>query len=745
MVSRTSELVDVIAPVELAGRQVGWTRVGLGQRSASAQLARTVRNGVIYALFAIGVGAVIAAFMGTSLTARLYRIRSVSAAIRAGRRDARVPDLGTDEVGTLGSDFNAMLNDLAAREAEIRLQSAALEAAANAIVITDRESRILWVNSAFATLSGYPRSECFGNALGDLVRSGKQSDAFYQQMWQTILDGRIWTGELVNRRKDGSHYPEEMTIAPLRDGKGEITHFIAVKQDITARRSGEKALRESEERFREMVETITQVFWIADAERTKMLYISPSYEKIWGRPREALYHSVDAWMEAIHPDDRKRLTNIAERQRKGDYDETYRIVRPDGAERWIHSRAFPVRDANGQVGHIIGVAEDVTEAKRLEEQFLRAQRLEAVGTLASGIAHDLNNILSPMFLVTGLLRSSLRDPKDLEYLRMIETSAQRGAGVVRQLLTFSRGSPGERMAVQPQHLVKEMCHIMSETFPRNIEIVPEIGAGLWSVRADPTQLHQVLMNLCVNARDAMPNGGRLTIGARNETVVDAVPHDPPLKAGQYVVLSVRDTGVGIPDDIKHRIFDPFFTTKEFGKGTGLGLSTVLGIVKGHGGAVGVESAVGKGTGFRIFLPAETAAEPATDAGSATAPARGKGQLILVVDDEQQIRETLEGLLERNGYRVITASNGQDAIAKINPRIGGLKVVITDLMMPTMDGVALLRVLGKHAPQVKVIATSRLGGSARQEELRELGVENVLPKPFEPEDLLRLLERVLAER
>lgn len=745
VLARTEELVDVVAPVEIAGRSIGWVRVGLGQRSADAQVAQILRDGVLYALLAIAVGIVLAALMGTSLTVRLRRMRHVTAAIGAGRRDERVSDLGEDEIGNLAKDFNVMLDHLAARDAEIRLKSVALDVAANSIVITDRDGRTQWVNPAFTAMTGYAREEAIGRTLGDLLRSGRQSREFYRAMWETILSGRVWRGELINRRKDGTLYTEEMTIAPLRSEQGQITHFISNKQDVTARREGEEALRASEERFRQVVETITQVFWMTDAQRTQMLYISPGYEKIWGRPRDALYRSIGTWSDAIHPEDRKRLTNVTERQRRGGYDETYRIVRPDGAERWIRSRAFPVQDATGEIFRIVGVAEDVTDAKRIEAQFLRTQRLEAVGTLASGIAHDLNNILSPVFLVPGLLRQSLPNARDQELLHMMEKSAHRGAAVIRQLLTFSRGTPGERVLLQLPHLVKEMTHIAAETFPRDIEVTQTVAPGVWCVRADPTQLHQVLMNLCVNARDAMPNGGRLTLTVRNETIEpDAPPRDPPLAPGAYVVLGVSDTGTGIPEDIRHRIFEPFFTTKGTGAGTGLGLSTVLGIVKGHGGAVFVDSTAGRGTTFRVYLPAETAGELS---GASVAPVSrggsGIGQLILVVDDEAHVRDTMRAVLERAGYRVITAANGQEALAQIDPQASGLKLVVTDIMMPAMDGVALIRVLRKTAPRMRVVAASGLGRNVRREELVELGVDDVLAKPFTPEELLRVVERQLA--
>lgn len=564
-----------------------------------------------------------------------------------------------------------------------------------------------------------------------------------EEIRAAVKGGNEFFSEYRIVRPDGVVLWVKDQASVVRDAAGNPLRMIGACVDISAVKRIERALHDSEDRFREVVETIREVFWITDIAKNRILYVSPGYEEIWGRPCGELYRSGRAWVEAIHEDDRERVLEAAvSKQAAGTYDETYRIVRPDKSIRWVRDRAYPVRDETGAVVRIVGTAADVTERKKLEEQFLHAQRLEAIGTLASGVAHDLNNILAPLFMIAPLLKSKLQDPADLKLLSMLEQTGQRGANVVRQLLTFSRGIAGERGPLQLRHLVKEMAAIMLETFPREIGIVQQLPAEISTVVGDATQLHQVLMNLCVNARDAMPEGGKLSVSVREtELSPDDVGEHPGAKPGRYVVLTVRDTGYGIPPEIRARIFEPFFTTKEIGKGTGLGLSTVLGIVRSHGGFIILDSEEGVGSAFHVHLPAAVALEAPTAAAPRPAP-RGSGELVLIVDDEQAVREAMQQVLKMHGYTVVAASNGREALSLYLEHGDRIQAVVTDLMMPEMGGVALVRALRELDPELAILAATGLESGEQSEALRDQRVDGFLPKPYSSFELLESLQRAL---
>jgi len=505
-------------------------------------------------------------------------------------------------------------------------------------------------------------------------------------------------------------------------------------------------LRASEERFRQLAEHIDEVFWMTDVAKNAMIYISPAYEKIWSRTCESLYASPRNWLDAIHPEDRERIDQSAlNNQPTGTYDEEYRIIRPDGTIRWIHGRAFPVRNQTGEVYRIAGVAQDITERKLAESQMLRTQRLESIGTLAGGVAHDLNNALAPILMATELLRLEFPDTA-ASYLELIQAGAKRGADMVKQLLTFAKGAEGERLLLQPRHLFKEMEKLIGSTFPKNIELRTSYAKDLWTILGDATQLHQVLLNLCVNARDAMPNGGTLTLKAEN-VEIDTVYADAitEAKPGHYVVWRVMDTGTGIPPEILDRIFEPFFSTKGPEKGTGLGLSTVIGIVKSHGGFVRVYSVPGQGTTFAIYLPAAGAGTGDTSLLTKVETTfRGNGETILVVDDEAAVRAVTRAVLTALNFKVLTASDGTAALIQVADKRAELRAVITDLHMPHMDGLAFVRVLKGRLPQTGIIIASGRLDEPEADEFKKLGVNAALEKPFTQEKLVEALKTIFQK-
>ncbi|MEA5419410.1 response regulator [Spirulina sp. CCNP1310] len=482
-------------------------------------------------------------------------------------------------------------------------------------------------------------------------------------------------------------------------------------------------------------------------------WLLPGYRVLWTAELEALYGLAPGsfsdrpfpWLERIYPEDRSKVERAIEEvlTHGQGLNLEFRIIWPDGQLHWIAITSTVFKAEQGQPQRMIGLHMDITEKKQLEAQFLRAQRLESLGTLASGIAHDLNNILTPVLSVAQLLPLKFPDLNEQtrNLLTILETSARRGSDLIKQILSFARGIEGKRVCLQVNHLITEIRHIIRQTLPKSIDIFVEVDPDLWMVHGDVTQLHQVLMNLCVNARDAMPHGGSLSITAANVMVDEVLArHHLEAIAGPHVEITISDTGMGIAPALLPRIFDPFFTTKEIGKGTGLGLSAVLGIVKSHGGFIDVQSQIHGGSQFHIYLPATTVALilPTDEMEHCS----GAGELILVVDDEVAIREVIKTMLETYQYRVITASHGLDAIARYAEQKEEVAAVIVDLMMPIMDGGATLPLLQQINPAVKAIAMSGLNASEAAQNAKRQGFAAFLDKPIHTHDLLKTLHSCL---
>ncbi|MBH8562911.1 PAS domain S-box protein [Nostoc sp. CENA67] len=809
---------------------------------------------------------------------------------------------------------------------------------------------------------------------------------------QQHLSGESTSLEYRILRPDGSiRWIWDRSFA-IRDEQGKIYSFGGIAEDITERKRSEDSLRESEEKFRHFADNTHAVLWMASLESGDNLYVNPAYEKIWGRTCQSLRDQPNSWLDAVHPEDRDRIMEKLEQQRQGQATDTeYRILRPDGSIRWIWDRGFVMQDEQGEIYSYGGVAEDITERKQaedslrqseerlslaleagnigvwdwnlltnesvwsanirpmlgfssgpplayeeflnlihpedlesmlecvadtikqgtrppfnyrviwpdgsihwlsvkgqvyynelsepirmigttrditdrkqaeqkikeqaalldittdaillrnlqsqilfwnkgaerlygwqveevmgkdaleilyketcpqletalktvtesglwqgelnkvtksgkeiivesrwslmrdaagepqsilivdtditqkkqLEEQFFRGQRLESLGTLAGGIAHDLNNILTPILAASQLIQVKFANDQERcqHLLTIVENNAKRGAALVKQVLSFARGFKGERTIVQIKHLISEITQIAKQTFPKSIEFAIALPEDLWTISGDITQLHQVLMNLVVNARDAMPDGGTIKISTENMFIDEAYARmNLDAKVGHYVVITVADTGIGMPPEILDRIFEPFFTTKEIGTGTGLGLSTMLGIIKSHDGFVSVSSQVGKGSQFKLFLPAVQATQAMN--AEETEPPRGNGELILVVDDEVQIREITTIILEDYNYKALTASNGIEAIALYAQYKHEISVVLMDMMMPEMDGMTAIRTLQKMNPQVQIIACSGFNPNEKFIGTDGTNIECMLLKPFTAQELLHSLHHLL---
>lgn len=467
-------------------------------------------------------------------------------------------------------------------------------------------------------------------------------------------------------------------------------------------------------------------YWNASAER---LY-GWSAQEATGRPVAELLHREQTEFTAA-------MKVLIER---GDWIGELRHMTRDGRDLIIEAHWTLVRDERGKPQSVLSINTDITAKKEFESQFLRAQRMDSLGTLAGGIAHDLNNVLAPIVMGAELLEASVQDASAKRLLNIIEVSATRGSEMVKQILKFARGTHGTHQVVAPERLIADLERIASDTFPKSIEIRTDVEAGLPTICGDATQLYQVLLNLCVNARDAMPDGGTLAMTASRADVDSTFCATlPDAKAGPHVVIAVADSGSGIPAALRSKIFDPFFTTKEAGVGTGLGLSTSFNIVKAHGGFIKLESTEGRGTTFKVYLPAAAQCEGAAAPHEDDLP-RGDGETILLVDDEASICAITADLLEEFGYRVVTASDGADAISVFSRQQEPIDLVLTDMRMPILDGVATIRALRRLDPDVRIVAMSGL--STMPMENGKFDAPRFLAKPYTAHTLLTALRETL---
>jgi hypothetical protein len=649
------------------------------------------------------------------------------------------------ESGTIQDITEQKANEAILRESEERYRKMLTHSPDALFVHVD--GHLTFVNRAFCQMMGASdASLLIGKLASEILHPAHDGHALDLELNHKSVDTIGLPFEVRFVRLDGTVVDVEATsLAFDFRGRREVQ---VVARDISSRKQEENVLRESEERFKFVARAVSDVVWDWNL-TANTLWWNDGFLTTFGFAAGEIEPSVDFWTKRIHADDRVRVVNgIRTVIRTGDesWSAEYRFQRKDGTYAFVHDRAFILRDAHGTGTRMVGGMRDLTEKKKMEEQHLRSQRMESIGTLAGGIAHDLNNVLAPIMMAIELLRQGdggeARRDKILE---TIHSSCRRGADLVRQVLSFARGVGHQRVAIRLWLLIDELTGVMRQTFPRNIKITTSVPDGLWPVTGDPSQLHQVLLNLAVNARDAMPKGGQLKITASNVTIdAQFAATSQEATPGAYVLIEVSDTGCGISAEVRERIFEPFFTTKDVGKGTGLGLSTVHTVVKNHGGFLSLDSEVGEGSTFKAYLPADLLLRPGD---SSASPAqrelpRGHDELVLVIDDEYSILEITQQTLEAFGYRVITARNGAEAVSLYAKQARGIALVITDMMMPIMDGVATIHVLGCINPSVRIIAASGLELATNMAKANSAGVHDFLQKPYTAETLVRRVREVI---
>ncbi|MEA5624570.1 PAS domain S-box protein [Nostoc sp. UHCC 0251] len=904
-----------------------------------------------------------------------------------------IQGVGRDITEQQAAQHERQLAEVALRQSEEKFRNFADNTHAIISIASPDSFRPLYISPAYERIWGrscqslYDQSDSWLDAIHPDDR-----DRVTQSVEQLLSGSQSSSAEYRILRPDGSIRWIWNRGFAVYDDQGEVDYYGCIAEDITERKLAEESLRQSEEKFRKFAENTHAVLWIASTDSFRTLYVSPAYEKIWGRSCQSLLEQFESWISSVHPDDRDRLTIAAKQQLINEsVSIEYRILRPDGSMRWIWDRGFAIYNERGKVEYYGGIAEDITERKlaeeslqesearlslatetaqigiwdrnlitntciwsanmgplyglpnntlcptfedyfnlihpedresvaasvarmieqgkgsteyriigpdgslhwlnckgqvyyneigqpirmigtnrdvterklaeqkiseqaalldiatdailvrdlqaqilfwnkgaermygwlstevmgknlqeilytagtqqqlevplksviesgswqgelskvtksgqnivvesrwtlmrdsagepksiltvdtditqkkQLEEQFFRTQRLESLGTLAGGIAHDLNNILTPILAAAQLLQGTFLQDEERsgQLLALVETNAKRGAALVKQILSFARGYKGERTIIQVECLISEIVQIAKQTFPKSIEFSTVLPKDIWAIAGDATQLHQVLINLVVNARDALPNGGNIKISAENKFIDEAYTKmNLDAKVGHYIVITVADNGIGIPPEIIDRIFEPFFTTKEVNAGTGLGLSTVLGIIRNHDGFIKVSTNVDIGSKFDLFLPAVEATQAFNIEEMDLLP--GEGELILVVDDEPQIREITTIILENHNYKILVANNGIEAIALYAQHKHQINAVLMDIMMPDMDGITAIRTLQKMNTQVQIIACSGLNSMEVFAQSADANVQAVLAKPYTARELLKTLHQL----
>jgi PAS domain S-box-containing protein len=712
-------------------RGMGWVSAGIGS-GLLLLLALGIWTGQWLAASSAGLALIFVVLANLVLRQELRAREDVELALQQSndRLQLRVHER-TTELSTV---------NVALRQSEERARKL-VELCPEAIFI-HRAGSIVYVNQVGLALFGGRPVDLLGRSPFELIPP-EQRAAARERIHSLLLNGKpapLLEGRIV--RVDGKMVDVESVAVPFLD-QGEPA-ILVVLRDVTERNRALAELRQTQERLREQAALLDQVH---DA----ILVVDPEDSILsWNQGAQRVYGWTQA--EALG----KKAGELLGTGQPADIG----AIRQEILERgeWIGELAQRTRD-----GRLIVVAShwtllgedrwyascvliniDITEKKKLEAHSLRAQRLESIGTLAGGIAHDLNNALTPVLMALKLLQRNRPEADRQTLLATALASVERGAEMVRHLLGFARGSEGERERVELPAVLAEVRALLEHTLPKSIALQFRVAPKLWAVTGDSTQLSQVLMNLAVNARDAMPQGGQLLIEASDVFLDETFTRtQPQARPGPHVCLRVTDTGTGIPPELLDRIFDPFFTTKEQGKGTGLGLSTVLGIVRGHGGFVNVYSEVGRGTQIAAYLPAQEVPASATPAPARLDLPPAQGELILLVDDEPLILLAARAMLEVSGYRTLTAGSGAEAVRHLEQHGEQVRAVLLDMMMPQMDGRATLRALRALQPQVRVVATSGLATPDRVAEVLADGANAFLQKPYTEEQLLHSLASVLA--
>jgi two-component system, cell cycle sensor histidine kinase and response regulator CckA len=618
----------------------------------------------------------------------------------------------------------------------------ALEQVSVMVVLVDTDARIQYVNPKFCEVTGFSRQEAIGMIATDL---GQPTGQDGERMWGALRDGRQWRGEMIKRRKDGSTYWESATITAIRGQDGRIVQHVKVAEDVTERRAALEALRASEQKYRMLIEAAGDAIFLADAETGVLLEVNSKAEKLMGRPASEL---VGRHQHELHPPEeveryegifREHARELDRLSRQGDVV----VLRPDGTHIPVEITAAVVEIGGRKIVH--GIFHDITERVHLEQQLRQAEKMQAIGQLAGGIAHDFNNRLVAILGFAELLARQLPDGQLRKYAERIVRNSRRAATLTGQLLAFARKANYQAVPVDLHAAIREVVLFLTHGVDKRIAVRMHLEAPRPSTLGDPTQLENALLNLALNARDAMPEGGTLTLRTANVTLGPVERRHLGLEPAPegFITVAVSDTGTGMDEHVRAHLFEPFFTTKRMGEGTGMGLAAVYGTVQSHRGAIDVETQLGRGTTFTLYLPSETA-EPARAAPEALPP-RPRDARILVVDDEADVRELVRDMLVALGYQVVTCRDGVEAAELYGREWATIDLVVLDMVMPRLGGRATLARMRATNPAVKAILATGVGLEGDATEALREGALGFVQKPFALRELAAKVGGALEER
>jgi PAS domain S-box-containing protein len=637
------------------------------------------------------------------------------------------------------ASFARKHSDEALQASKLRYQHL-FKTAKDGIIFIDADTgQITDINPSLVRMLGYPQRSYLGKKLWEIepFRSIERGKVSFEKL---LSEGYVRHEELLLHTKDGQSISVEFTSNIYKIDDKMVIHCNF--RDISERKQAEEAMRRSEQRFQEMAHAIHGVFWLFDWDKKKVDYVSPAYEKIWGRSAKDLYDRMEEWDQSIHPDDvsyvRESFDRVIHMESEGEPVE-YRIIRPDGGIRWISNRIFPVRDASGRIRHVTGFAEDVTDRKAVEEELFRSYKIESIGILAGAIAHDFNNILTVIIGNINLARMRMEPAHQAHnLLERAEKISKRAIDLTKQILTFSRGGEPLKEAVPTDEFLLDATALAAMSSKAGIRF--NIDKDVMPIEVDVGQMRQVILNIVLNAIQSMPEGGFMVIGAKN--VLVRKNSGIPLPEGSYVQISVADQGHGIPKNDLDKIFDPYYTTKE--KGRGLGLAIAYSVVKRHNGYIQVDSQVGAGTIFTMYLPvSKKILEEGLPEEEKIITGSGN---ILIMDDESEILEAAGAILKELGYQVKFARDGMEAIdsyVKAKEASQPFDAIIMDLsVLKGMGGLEATNHLLKIDPDAKVIVSSGYSNDPIMIHHKAYGFSSMIPKPYKMVELGKVLNDVL---